>query len=72
MTLAQTGNCLIDYCQECEVMHVHIDSITLKIRRDSLVALGDLIQEALFRLQRLEDDTSALLHHLARPRQGPH
>lgn len=53
-------------------MHVHIDSITLKIRRDSLVALGDLIQEALFRLQRLEDDTSALLHHLARPRQGPH
>lgn len=72
MTLAQTGNCLIDYCQDCQVMHVHLDSISLKIRRESLTALGELIQEALCKLQRLEDDTSALLHHLSRPRQGPH
>ena len=72
MTLAHCGNSLIDYCADCQVMHLHIDAVTLKLQRESLAALGDLIQQALSTLQRLENDSNTLLQHLIQPRQPPH
>lgn len=66
ITLAQYAKCMIEYCQDCQVMHLHLDSITVKIGRDSMAALGEVIHEALDNLQRLEHDTSAVLAHFSR------
>lgn len=72
MTLAHQGNCQIDYCEDCEVMHLHIEALTLKLQRESLAALGELIQEALQKLHRFENDADSLLQHFMRPGRPPH
>lgn len=72
MTLAHQGNCQIDYCEDCQVMHLHIDALTLKLQRESLAALGNLIVDALQKLQCFENDADSMLRHFMRPGRPPH
>lgn len=70
VTLSRSQNCLVDYCPDCQVMHLHLEAVTLKIQRDSLSALRDLLAEALDNLSRFENDTSALLAHFSNYRRS--
>lgn len=52
--LAKYDNCSVEYRHQCGVVHVQVHFLTIKIERESLPDLGNILSQAENRLAGLE------------------